>query len=216
VGEITFIMPSVVYFVSKPLSYSDTRSIYSPEERALQTKDGIESIRRKIPLSRIVLSEVGLRKDLPFGIEKLADRYIYGGANPAVRRAVDSPNKGHGEAIALIMAQDAVRSFPAQYYFKLSGRYKLDTRFDLSQWVEHRDCLTAISCGQGCIGTALYGWPSELHEAWRQAIFKGIPDLRFGWAMEHTLPKFFKAKIRNMSPIGLWGLIGPNGCGVIV
>jgi hypothetical protein len=217
--NVVFIMPSVIYFSGGPLSYSETRSIYSPEQRAVQTKNGIDSIREKIPTAKIVLSEVGLKKDLPLSLEKLADKYVYGGANTAVRRAVDSPNKGHGEAVALILADKAIRSFSGQYFFKLSGRYKLNEKFDLTKWTGYRDCLTGLTgnvCGQRSIGTGLYGWPSELHETWCSTIFKAIPDLRFGWAMEHMVPKFFPAKIRHLSPIGLWGLIGPNGCGVIV
>lgn len=213
-NEIVFIMPSVIYFSKNPLSYIETRSVYSPEERARQTKDGIVSIRRKVPNSKIILSEVGLKKDLPCDLEKIVDRYIYGGANSAVRRAVDSPNKGHGEAVALILADKATRAFGAQYYFKMSGRYRLDERFDLTRWLSHRDCFLAIKYNEKCIGTRLYGWPSELHEVWRSGIFRSIPDLRFGWAMEDTLPKFLP-NIHPLNNIGLTGYIAPHACGVI-
>lgn len=213
-GDIVFIVSSAIYLSDNLLHYDCVRSIYTPEERALQTKEGIESIRRAVPNSKVILTEVGQKRDLPLDIEKLADRYVYGGGNPAIRRIADSKKKNHGEAVSLLIADQAVKEFQASYFFKMSGRYKLNERFSLLNFTRHQDCMVAMKYNEGCMSTRLYGFPAALYGAWRAALFKAIPDLRFGWAIENTIPKVFP-RITHLSPIGLSGLIGPNGCGVI-
>jgi hypothetical protein len=53
-NSITLI-PSVIMTPNTPLSYTNTRSVYSREERFEQTKLSISSAREKIPGTRILL-----------------------------------------------------------------------------------------------------------------------------------------------------------------
>lgn len=213
-APVVFIIPSAVHVSDLPLSYSSVRSVYSAEERAAQTKTGILSIRQRVPGAKIVIVDVGLREDLSRGLGKLADRYIYGGRNTAIRRIADGVNKGHGEAVALILADSAVRSFRAKYVFKLSGRYMLNETFRISPWLGISDALVAKKYDESCISTRLYGFSSDFYETWMRGMLQAIPDLRFGWSMERTIPKHIKA-IRHLQPVGVSGLIAPHGVGAV-
>lgn len=212
--SIAFIIPSVIYSASGPLSYTPVRSVYSPEERALQTKDGIKSVRLKVPGSKIILVELGLKKTLPYGLDTIADEYIYAGENKAVRRIVDGPNKGHGEAVALLLTDGPSKKFGPRYFFKLSGRYKLNDRFNLNGWFSVKDGLAAKKYSNSCVSTRLYGFHADFYPEWRSGIIRAIPDLRFGWAFEDTLPKFVK-KIVHMETLGVSGHIAPFGTGIV-
>jgi hypothetical protein len=210
-GDIVFVIPSVIHFAEKPLSYSSVRSVYSPELRALQTHEGIASIRKAVPGARIVMIETGLRERLPSSLELDPDTYLYVGGNPAVRRVVDGLNKGHGEAVALLAADPILRAFGASYFFKLSGRYHLTGQFRHGPWLAIRDALVAKKYNNACVCTRLYGFASDFYGSWRSGLLRAIPDLRFGWAIEDVLPKFMK--IRDLQPLGVAGLIAPFGVG---
>jgi hypothetical protein len=210
--RIAVLMPSVVYFADSPLSYSDVRSVYSPEERARQTEEGIASVRTALPTARIIMVEAGLKGELPGGVEKLADRYIYIGSNPAVRRVVDGPNKGHGEAVQLLAAHGAAMEFPFRYYLKLSGRYKLSTRFNFGEWVRTPGALIAKKYNESCICTRLYGFTASFYKTWRRGLLEIVPHLRRGVAVEDAMPKAIQP-IEHLSPLGVYGMLAPYGCG---
>lgn len=210
-GGVVFVVPSVIHFAERSLSYSSVRSVYSPELRALQTHESIASIRRAVPGARIVLVELGLRERLPGSLELDADTYLYAGGNAAIRRIVDGVNKGHGEAAALLVADRVLRASGASYFFKLSGRYRLTGLFRLDAWTGTRDALVAKKYNDACVCTRLYGFASDFYGSWRSGLLRAIPDLRFGWAIEDVLPKFMS--IRDLQPLGVAGLIAPFGVG---
>ncbi|CAM4388315.1 hypothetical protein L1N85_23730 [Paenibacillus alkaliterrae] len=212
-ANIVFIIPSVIYFSQNPLSPDIARSVFSPEERAGQTKQTIESIRSKIPTSKIILIEMGLHEILPFNLHALADRYVYLGNREMVRPAVDSTCKGHGEAIGLVLANKAIRSFQAKYYFKLSGRYYLDENFNINPWLSGGEGFVAKKYNDSCISTRLYGFSESFYDTWRISMKRGIPYLARSEAMESVIPKVIST-IRHMDPVGVSGILAPHNVGV--
>lgn len=210
-GKIIFVVPSIIHFVERPLSYSNVRSVYPPEARAAQTRESIASIRKAVPGAKVVLIEIGLNERLPGGLERDSDKYLYAGGNPAIRRIADGMNKGHGEAAALLFADRILRASGASYFFKLSGRYCLSEQFRLEPWLAVKDAMVAKKYTTSCVCTKLYGFASDFYGSWRSGLLRAIPDLRFGWAIEDTIPKFIN--IRHLQPIGVVGLIAPYGVG---
>lgn len=208
-ANTVFIIPSVIYFSPNPLSYSPVRSAFSPEERAEQTIQTIESIRSKIPNSKTILIEMGLQKTLPFNLHSLADGYVYVGHRKVVRQAADSPSKGHGEAVGLLLANKGIRSFPAQYYFKLSGRYFLDDNFDINPWLSGEEGFVAKKYNDACISTRLYGFSNSFYNSWRMSMKQGLPYLAEGEAMENVMPKTIST-IRHIDPLGVSGILAPQ------
>jgi hypothetical protein len=214
-AEVAFVVPSTIYFLEAPLSYTATRSVYSPEERAAQTAAGILSIREHVPGAHIVMVETGLRADLPDGLEKAADTYVYAGGNAAIRRIVDGPHKGHGEAVSLLVADAALRATGATFFFKLSGRYRLDGRFNLwwwRKWVQRAGCIVAKKYNERVVCTRLYGFHASFYRKWRRGILDGIGPLRNGEAIERVMPMVFP-EIRHLVPLGVSGMIAPYGVG---
>lgn len=210
--DAVFIIPSVIHFAEKPTSYSPIRSIYTPETRAIQTMQGILSIRRFVPRSKIILVELGSSEQLPLKLGRNVDAYVYAGGNAAVRRIVDGVNKGHGEAVGLLAADKAARSFQAKYFFKLSGRYRLSSAFNLDRWMTIRGKLAAKKYNDRCVCTRLYGFSADFYGSWKSCIMKSIPDLRFGSAIENVMPKF--VSIHHVETLGVDGNLAPFGTGV--
>jgi len=61
-NNITLIT-SIINISSNPLSYTNIRSVYTREERFIQTKNTIKTVREKIANNKILLVECSLLND---------------------------------------------------------------------------------------------------------------------------------------------------------
>ncbi len=208
IKNIAFIITSVIYPSSKPLSYTSTRSIFTPKERELQTIETIKSIRRKYYNAKIILLEMGLRKDIDQELISLTDKYIFIGNNLIVRHACDSKYKGLGEAIGLIISNKKIPK-SEDYYFKISGRYYLTNNHDPKQFASKKWVVKSYGYD---ISTRLYGFPNSLLNSWRSALIRTLPRLSIGHSIEHVLPKHINANVIQRIPLlGVAGFVAPNG-----
>lgn len=200
-----FIITSVIYSeVGRKVSYNGVRSVFTPEERSEQTKNTIESIKERVPNAKVVLIEAGKKKDLPFGLSDLPDQYIYVGTSKLVRLTVDSKIKSLGEAVMILESFKSLK-YKAKYYFKMSGRYKLNENFDLSKWSNAGFTLYKIKEDYFC--TRLYGFKGSLFKFWKLVLLRGLPFNLIDYPIEHTLAKFVpKKKITHLYPIGVSGI----------
>lgn len=206
-----FIITSVIYFPSRPLSYSETRSVFSESDRALQTFETIKSIRNRFKDVKIILFESGLKKELPYNLDEFVDEYIYLGGKFFMRWACDSKYKGLGEAVALIYAKKHLLN-KADFYFKISGRYYLTDEFNLCSW--DKKCFNAKKFNYN-ISTRLYGFPSAYIKKWHYFLIKNLIPLFYGKSMEDVMTKFCNKKTNYIKQLGVSGQIGPSG-GLIV
>jgi hypothetical protein len=204
-----FIITSVIYTKQKELSYANTRSVYNPEERALQTLQTIASIKEKIPEAKIVLVESGLRKELPQDLSRRVDQYLYVGDNFLARRACDSKFKSLGEAVMLLVAMGKIE-YNAAVFFKISGRYFLDNSFNIISW--QSDLFRFFYIRKDYVSTRLYSFGKEFFFIWRFALIKGIPLLFLDYPIEHILPRFIPKKyILPLEKVGVMGNDATNG-----
>lgn len=125
---------SVIHFKQKALSYSQVRSSFSPTERLEQTLATIASIRQYIPNAYIVVVESGIQKSWLEKLQIAVDEYIYAGDNSFIRKIVDSPYKWAGELSSLLYALRKTRKISSEYITKISGRYRIDHNFILSEF----------------------------------------------------------------------------------
>lgn len=206
---VCFIITSVIYPKQKSLSYAQTRSVYSPEERALQTIKTIESIRERVPAAKIVLIESGLQRGLPFNLDKKVDMYVYVGDNFFVRRACDSKFKSLGEAAMLLVGTKNIE-LHADLYFKISGRYFLDENFTLNAWqTEH---FRFFYIRPDYVSTRLYSFGKDMLLMWKFALIKGLPLLFLDYPIEHILCRFVKNKyIIKADKVGVTGADATTG-----
>ena len=120
-------------------SYTPNRSTYTPNERFRDTLKSIQTIREKVPNSKIVLLE-GRPIDLEMEREiiRLTDVYINFKDDPWVLEAIDSTKKGLGEVRKLIKGIEELQKRGAlkdvKRVFKLSGRYWLNNEFNLDNY----------------------------------------------------------------------------------
>ncbi len=155
-------------WVDTPLSYGP-RSGYAPEERYAQTLETIASVRKYIPNAEIVFVEGG--KYVDDDIKVLVNRYLWGGVNLFVRKAVSNPSKAWGEIVLMLYAYFHLPK-DCDYYFKLSGRYCLNANFDITQWCTDRICGKDIYGNQTQISTRLIGIPRRFLSLYYKALLR--------------------------------------------
>ena len=133
-AENLFLITSVLIPSNKPLSYIPIRSVYTPNERFVQTVETVKSIREKVPNSYIYWVEGSyLPSDIEQQVKILCDRYTNVWYKKELREQIDSTNKSLGEATLILEALsqwDGWKQF--NNYFKISGRYFLNDGFDLN------------------------------------------------------------------------------------
>lgn len=201
--NICFLITSVIYFKNNPLSYTKTRSVFSSQERVIQTINTVSSIRKILPLATIILVESGLREELPEGLDSLVDKYVYLGNQTLVRLACDSRFKGIGEIVSLIYSSKYIPD-NADMIFKISGRYYLNDRFDIKRWTGQYFMARKYD---NDISTRLYALTKVFLSRWRCALFLSLPFLLTGQSIERILSKLIPDNyIQVIKPIGVSGL----------
>jgi len=137
------IITSVINTINKPLSYTPTRSVFSVDERFNQTIKSIESVRKNIKKSFIVLVE-GSQIDEKYEtiLKKNVNHYYNVSNNIEIKNNIDSPSKLRGE-ISLIFSYLCCEFFDKSLFktiSKLSGRYYLTDDFiDLEEYMKYND-----------------------------------------------------------------------------
>lgn len=210
-SQIYFLVTSVVYFSEKRLTYSGTRSIYSPEERIQQTIETVNSIRKKVPSAKIIILEAGQKEDIPaFTAE--ADQYLYIGKDFFVRKAVDSRFKSLGE-VAMLMAYKTYLPNDAKMYFKISGRYVLNDDFVLSSWLTNS--FKFFSIRNDFVSTRLYSFSGAVVHEWFRSLIKSLPYLVLDYPIEFLLYKWVPKKLQETVAVaGVSGCDATTGKGV--
>ena len=99
------LITSVICIENTPLSYTNIRSVYSHNERFEQTKKTIQTIREKIPNSKILIVECSkLNDDITNYLEKNSDYFINLYHNENIRNNTTSVSKALGEGTITISA----------------------------------------------------------------------------------------------------------------
>jgi hypothetical protein len=127
---------SKIYTSKKPFTYSSERSIYTPQERLLQTIDTINSIRKKIHNSFIILYDNSiLNNEEYYSIVDRVDCFINHHNDEIINNFTDnSAHKLFGE----IAQTYKILEYLKQYHknmniknlFKITGRYTINENFD--------------------------------------------------------------------------------------
>ena len=127
------LITSVINITKNPLSYTEIRSVYSTEERYEQTKLTLESIKKKIPESKILLIECSnLDKNMSEYLKLETDYYINLYDNYEIREKINSISKSLGEGTLTINALKYIidNNIEFENLYKISGRYWLSDNFN--------------------------------------------------------------------------------------
>lgn len=125
------IITSVIEPSNAPLSYTDKRSVYSKDERYVQTLETLESVKKYIPDTDIAIVECSPVSKMLYDLSTKADVFLNLYPNEEIRK---TPNKGVAEARMLLAMLDIIEKWEYQNVFKLTGRYLLNNDFDYSLW----------------------------------------------------------------------------------
>ena len=126
------LITSIINICNKPLSYSNTRSFCNIIQREEDTIKSIDSVRRYIPNSKILLVECSeLTESQEQRLISKVDNYLNFFHDKEILKKIDSPNKALGESTLTIKAIEYILNNKIEYtnFFKLSGRYWLNNNF---------------------------------------------------------------------------------------
>jgi len=162
--KVLFIIGStIVTDNTKPLSYSNVRSIFSAEERFKQTLYSIESIKTRLPNAYVMIADNSETfPDTYMDMLKTKANHVYRCYSPETTSSI---YKAKGEAGCLLSALEEVKRLKLSYdyMFKLSGRYYLTDRFDLNNYLNGQDKVGFFKPQNlSIVSTVLYCIPYQM------------------------------------------------------
>jgi hypothetical protein len=93
----------------------------------------------------------------------------------------------------------------SNYYFKMSGRYRLNDNFSLSSWSSNGWSFLCLN--PEYYSTRLYGFSANSFAQWVSCLFKGLPFCLLDYPIEHTLAKFVPRKfVTCLTELGITGV----------
>lgn len=207
------LISSVIKTSSNPLSYINTRSIYSHEERYEQTKQTIQSIKEKIPGAKIIMVECS---DLSDEIEYLrnnTDYFLNLYDDPEKKECIQSRSKSLGEGTMTFSALEFIIQNNIEYdnLIKISGRYWLSEKFNYDNFNNTDIVVKYIDGNQHNVNTALYKLPKNVIHDFKNFLENNYQKMVNCIGYENLFANFLKehkyVNIRVVNPIGLSGLI---------
>jgi len=195
------VITSVIEVTSTPLlinglkDFPLKRSIYSSKERFEQTIETIDSIRKHMPNTDILIMECSPNSEWMDLLKEKSNYFINLYPNECI---MNNTNKGFGEATLLLEACKFLKSISYKYknIYKITGRYVLQPPFNKSYW-EEDNSMFMIACK-----TSQYGEAECIH-----TFFYKIPFCKLSY-FEETLQKIFILKYPGSIEVSLPYLYG--------
>jgi len=167
-NNITLIT-SVIDTPKIPLSYINTRSIYTKEERFIQTKNTIKTMKENIPNNKIFVVECSLLSDEESNYFKENTDYFINlyYVNDVVNR-IHSKSKSMGEGTMTIYALKYLfdNKIVFDNLFKISGRYWLNNFFNYNTFNNNSNVIYYINHDSNNCLTALYKINYDTTKKW--------------------------------------------------
>lgn len=199
------IVTSVVEISNAPLDWSSIRSVYTHQQRFEQTLETIESIRKHLPDTDIILAECSPDSDYMKELEKCVDIFINTYPNDLVRNGY---HKAVCEAQLMLYVFDRVDLSQYQNIFKMTGRYKLTDKFDKSLWINNSptgvvsDWYSSNTNPDKTMHTFFYKFTNqELYII--KNTFENMINNNTQNAMEYIIYNILKNKLHVISEIGI-------------
>lgn len=126
------IVTSIVEISDAPLDWSAVRSIYSHQQRFEQTLETIDSIRKYLPDTDIILAECSPPSSYMDELQKRVDIFINTYPNDLIQHGF---HKAVCEAQLMLYVFDRVDLSVYDNIFKMTGRYLLLDTFDRTKWL---------------------------------------------------------------------------------
>ena len=207
------LITSVICTPNNPLSYTSTRSVFTHDERFAQTKKTIETVKEKIPNSKIFIVECSeLNEEQTDYFTKNSD-YFLNLFNDAEKCAnVYGTSKALGEGTMTIEAIHYIIQNDIQFdnLFKISGRYWLSDNFNYINFDNSDIVIKYIDNNHDNVFTALYKIPMETVINFKRFLQNKFNEMTNCIGYEVLFSNFIKTEknlITHIDPIGLDGYV---------
>lgn len=188
------IVTSVVQTTTNPLSYSETRSIYSHQQRFEQTLETIESIRTYMPNTHILLIECSPHSEWMNQLKARVDQFINLEFNEVVNNGAE---KGLGEKTLLLMALSNLTETYDNIY-KITGRYVLQNPIEWEPSDLPTFCRTNNYGMENGVHTFFYRIPNS-----KLSLFKEILESYEAGCIENWITSKLENQINFVDRIGI-------------
>jgi hypothetical protein len=208
------LITSIIWTPNTPLSYISTRSIYTPTERFEQTKKTIQTIREKIPESKIILVECSnLTEEQNNYFENNSDYFLNLINDEIKKNYIYSESKSLGEGTMTISALEYIKNNNIEFdnFYKITGRYWLSENFNYENFINTDIIVHNINGNINNTATSLYKLNKINIESFYNFLISNL-HLMFKcigyevlFAMFLNLPK--PNKVLHLNKIGVNGFI---------
>lgn len=194
-----------------PLSYTETRSVFSVDERFEQTKKTIQSVKEKIPNVEILIVECSnLLPEHEKYFKEHCTHFINLVNDTEMRKRIYGPSKSLGEGMMTMIAIEYLKKIPFDNFFKISGRYWLSEYFQYDDHLNDEIVFHSIDNDSSNISTTLYKQPKHKIEDFYLFLQLNQHDMEQGIAYENLFGRFLQQFVENkrdLPKIGIQGYI---------
>jgi hypothetical protein len=207
------LITSVICTPNTPLSYISTRSVYTHDERFEQTKKTIETIKQKIPNSKILIVECSnLNEEQNEYLKNNVDYFINIINDCDKCNNIYSKSKSLGEGTMTLYAIKYIidNNIEFKKLIKISGRYWLSENFDNNKFINNDIVIKYIDDNIDNVFTALYQLPRESIMNLKTFLENKFTEMNNCVGYEVLFANFIKSEkgiIINLNPIGLEGYV---------
>jgi len=218
-----FLITSSLNPIASNVKYNVPRSVFTMEERFIQTVHTITSIRDKVPNSYCILLETtNVPENYRKTIEETVDKYIDFSTSQFAKTFTESKEKGMGELFTLEKGLLHILSnnITFERLYKISGRYYLNDKFDLKSISSNKCTFVKFENKSDSnikdywYGTMLYSidwnhrWEylEALNNSLIAMIINGVVDIEHG--MYSCIPP---TSVEIIKTIGCQGQMSVNG-----
>lgn len=210
------LITSVINTPQKPLSYCKTRSIYSRQERFLQLKNTISSIRNKMIDTFIFLVEcTDLTDEENDFLNIKCDHVMNLWKDSSVHSNIFSRSKSLGEGSMTIYCIDYIikNNITFENFFKISGRYYLNDNFNYNNIISYPNVVVKIQNDPNNINTSLYKLSFNHILEFKQFLLNSITRMINCEGYEVIFASFVNTlnELTYFEKIGVSGLIAVSG-----
>ena len=203
------LITSVINTPNTPLSYTNTRSVFSRQDRFEQTKKTIKSVREKLSNSKIIIVECSDFNEEENNYFKENCDYILNLWNKKeLHNYIFGPSKSLGEGTMTIEALKYIEelNLEYQYLYKISGRYWLNENFKIENI--QNNIFKRINKNENNVFTALYKIDKKTVEKLVFFLINNIENMKKCIGYEVLMSHFVKNIDKTMVDIiGLSGFV---------
>ena len=214
------LISSIINTPNNPLSYTDTRSVFSHYDRFEQTKKTIQTIRNKISTPVILMVECSqLSDDMERYLRNNTDVFLNMYENVDMRANIYSESKSLGESTQVIhglqYVMEHMDTSTIANIIKISGRYWLSDTFDEMLFSSNTWVVKPINGKRNNVFTALYKLPITDVPQYLRYLISSDSEFRKCVGLEVNFASFINT-ISNenctfVERIGLDGFVSING-----